>query len=127
MIIRVEPYEGITLQFNAKVPGHKIVIDSVEMDFCHECKFGANSPEAYERLFYDAMMGDQTLFTRWDEVEHAWKLIDVLTDAFEEIEPVKYRAGTWGPEEADKLIQKDFREWVEPKKPAYAELLDKSE
>ena len=125
LVIRVQPYEGITIQFNAKVPGKKVIIDNVEMDFCHECKFGPNSPEAYERLLYDAMLGDQTLFTRWDEVENAWKLIDVLIGGFKNTKPIKYEAGTWGPKEADKLIEKDGRKWIEPKRPSYADLLGK--
>ncbi len=125
MVIRVQPYEGITLQFNAKVPGNKVIIDNVEMDFCHECKFGPNSPEAYERLLYDVMAGDQTLFTSWQEVENAWKIFDMLTEAFKGKKPHKYEAGTWGPEEAGKLVEKDNRKWVEPKKPAYAEQLER--
>ena len=125
MMIRVQPYEGITLQFNAKVPGNKVVIDNVNMDFCHECKFGPNSPEAYERLLFDVMIGDQTLFTSWHEVESAWHIFDVLIKVFKNVKPTKYEAGTWGPEEASKLIEKDGRYWVEPKKPAYAEQLEK--
>jgi len=125
MIIRVQPYEGITLQFNAKVPGNKVVIDNVEMDFCHECKFGPNSPEAYERLLYDVMIGDHTLFTSWEEVENAWHIFDILIGAFKGKKPHKYGAGTWGPEEADKLIQGDGRKWIGPSKPAYAEQLEK--
>ena len=125
MVIRVQPYEGITLQFNAKVPGNKVIIDNVDMDFCHECKFGPNSPEAYERLLYDAMIGDQTLFTRWDEVENAWKIVDTLAKAFKELKPCIYEAGTWGPKEADKLIEKDGRKWIMPKRPGYASQLEK--
>jgi len=125
LVVRVQPYEGITIHFNAKVPGNKVIIDNVEMDFCHECKFGPNSPEAYERLLFDVMIGDQTLFTRWDEVENAWKFIDVLTGYFKGKKPVKYDAGTWGPKEADKLIERDNRKWVEPKRPSYADLLEK--
>ncbi|MBI4452957.1 glucose-6-phosphate dehydrogenase [Candidatus Woesearchaeota archaeon] len=125
MVIRVQPYEGITLQFNAKVPGNKVIIDNVEMDFCHECKFGPNSPEAYERLLYDVMAGDQTLFTRWDEVENAWKIVDVILKNIKKLKLHIYEAGTWGPKEADKLIAKDGRKWVEPKRPAYAEQLGK--
>lgn len=124
LVIRVQPYEGITLQFNAKVPGNKVIIDDVGMDFCHECTFGANSPEAYERLLYDIMANDQTLFTRWGEVENAWKMIDPLIKFSKDLKLNKYEAGTWGPLEADKLIEKDSRKWVEPKKPSYAELLD---
>mgnify|MGYP001602152168 FL=1 len=125
LIIRVQPYEGITIQFNAKVPGNRVIIDNVEMDFCHECKFGPNSPEAYERLLYDVMIGDQTLFTRWDEVQNAWKFVDALTKSFKGGKPLKYDAGSWGPKEADLLIGKDGRKWVEPKRPSYADLLRK--
>lgn len=125
MVIRVQPYEGITLQFNAKVPGNKVLIDNVNMDFCHECKFGPNSPEAYERLLYDVMIGDQTLFTSWQEVESSWGIFDVLSGAFNKSKPIKYEAGTWGPKQAEELVEKDGRHWVEPKKPAYAEQLEK--
>lgn len=125
LIVRVQPYEGITLQFNAKVPGKKVIVDSVDMDFCHECKFGQNSPEAYERLLYDVMADDQTLFTSWKEVESAWKIFDVMIEELKGKKPFEYSAGTWGPAEADNLIKKDGREWIEPKKPAYAELLGK--
>ena len=125
MIIRVQPYEGITLQFNAKVPGNKFIIDNVEMDFCHECKFGPNSPEAYERLLYDVMIGDQTLFTRWDEVQNAWKLVDKILKNIGKLKLNMYSSGSWGPKEADELIEKDGRKWVEPKRPSYADQLGK--
>ncbi len=125
LVVRVQPYEGITLQFNAKVPGNKVIIDNVEMDFCHECKFGPNSPEAYERLLYDVMLGDQTLFTGWEEVANSWKIFDVLNGTFDNSKPIKYEAGTWGPAKADKLIERDGRKWVEPKRPSYAEMVDK--
>lgn len=125
LIVRVQPYEGITLQFNAKVPGKKVIIDNVDMDFCHECKFGPNSPEAYERLLYDVMAGDQTLFTSWKEVENSWKIFEAMIESFKEAKPFEYSAGTWGPAEANKLIEKDGRKWVDPKRPAYAELLGK--
>lgn len=123
--IRVQPDEGISFIFNAKVPGNKVLVEAVDMDFCHECKFGPNSPEAYERLLHDVMIGDQTLFTRWDEVEHAWKLIDQVAKPWKVRQPHFYPAGSWGPKEADELIEKDGRKWVAPKKPAYAALLGK--
>ena len=125
LVVRVQPEEGIIFNFNAKVPGNKIMIEPVAMEFCHECKFGPNSPEAYERLLHDVMQGDQTLFTRWDEVEYSWKLIDRIASAWEGITPCAYEAGSWGPKEADKLIEKDGRHWIAPKKPAYAALLGK--
>jgi len=125
LTVRVQPDEGISFQFNAKVPGNKVFIEPVDMDFCHECKFGPGSAEAYERLLHDVMSGDQTLFTRWDEVESSWKIIDVFRDAWHGIQPAFYKSGTWGPKEADKLIKKDGREWVVPKKPLYSVLLQK--
>ena len=125
LIIRVQPDEGIILKFNAKIPGNRILIDQVSMDFCHECKFGPNTAESYERLFYDIMCNDQTLFTRWDEVESSWKIIDRIRDAWHNVEPYFYKPGTWGPEEADRLIEKDRRKWEMPQKPNYSILLQK--
>ncbi len=125
LIIRVQPDEGISFKFNAKIPGNKVLIDSVNMDFCHECKFGSDSAESYERLLHDVMNGDQTLFTRWDEVEHSWKIIDVIRDAWHNIEPAFYKPGTWGPNEADHFIQKDGRKWIVPEKPMYSDMLEK--
>ncbi|MBI2134715.1 glucose-6-phosphate dehydrogenase [Candidatus Woesearchaeota archaeon] len=125
LIIRVQPEEGIILRFNAKIPGNKILIDQVSMDFCHECKFGPNTAESYERLLYDIMRNDQTLFTRWDEVENSWKIIDGVRDAWHNIEPYFYEPGTWGPKEADLFIEKDGRKWAVPQKPSYSILLQK--
>ncbi|HLG24585.1 MAG TPA: glucose-6-phosphate dehydrogenase [Candidatus Nanoarchaeia archaeon] len=125
MKIRVQPYEGITLQFNAKVPGNKVIIDNVNMDFCHECKFGPNSPEAYEILLFDAMKGDSTLFTSWPEVENSWRIFDLLSKKTKNEKLYRYNSGSWGPEAADLLIKNDLREWVAPKKPDYAEILDR--
>lgn len=127
LIIRIQPEEGISLQFNAKVPGAKMLIEPVRMDFCHECKFGPNTPEAYERLLHNVMIGDSTLFTGWDEVEHSWKIIDVIAKAWAGKKQVpKYKPGSWGPKEADKLIEKDSRKWIEPQKPSYSVLLNNS-
>jgi len=124
LTIRVQPDEGISIKFNVKIPGNKILIEPVNMDFCHECTFGPGSAEAYERLLYDVMQGDQTLFTRWDEVENAWKIIDVFRGAWHGIEPAFYKPGTWGPKEADRLIEKDRRKWIEPQRPSYSALLN---
>tara|TARA_B100000315_G_C14414960_1_gene512798 strand:- start:139 stop:921 length:783 start_codon:yes stop_codon:yes gene_type:complete len=124
LIIRIQPEEGISLQFSAKVPGKKMIIDNVRMDFCHECKFGPNTPDAYERLIYDATVGDQTLFTSWDMVEHSWKIVDKITKAWKRGKVPIYNPGNWGPKEADKLIEKDGRRWYRPQKPSYSELLE---
>ncbi|MBI2545735.1 glucose-6-phosphate dehydrogenase [Candidatus Woesearchaeota archaeon] len=122
LTVRVQPDEGISLTFNTKVPGNKILIEPVTMDFCHECTFGPKSAEAYERLLYDIIQGDQTLFTRWDEVELSWKLVDRIAAAFKDKAPAMYPAGSWGPKEADMLIERDGRKWVVPEKPRYAQM-----
>ena len=121
----MQPDEGIIFKFNAKVPGNKLLMETVNMDFCHECKFGPNSAESYERLLYDVVHNDQTLFTRWDEVEHAWKIIDNIRDAWHHKQPFFYKPGTWGPKEANDLIERDGRKWIKPEKPGYSALLEK--
>ena len=125
LIIRIQPEEGISLQFAAKVPGRKMAIDNVRMDFCHECRFGPNTPDAYERLIYDIIIGDQTLFTSWDMVEHSWEIIDKVSNGWKRGKVLYYEPGTWGPKEADNLIEKDGRKWYEPQKPYYSALLGK--
>ena len=122
---RVQPDEGISFQFNSKVPGSKVLIESVNMDFCHECKFGPGSAEAYELLLYDVMQGDHTLFTRWDEVENSWKIIDEIRDAWHGIEPEFYKPGNWCPKKADKLQESSGRKWDIPIKPQYTYFLEK--
>ncbi|NLL70759.1 MAG: glucose-6-phosphate dehydrogenase [Epulopiscium sp.] len=113
LVIRIQPMEGIFMQFNAKKPGTETQIIPVQMDFCQNCEIGSNSPEAYERLLYDVMKGDSTLFTRWDEVEYSWRFIDTIAKAWEREKPLfpNYDAGTWGPKEADELLRKDGRKW----------------
>ena len=114
LIIRVQPEEGITLRFSAKVPGERYRPRTVSMDFRYGTAFGSATPEAYERLILDALRGDQTLFTRKDEVEAAWKIVGNIlkvTESAEAPAPFPYEAGTWGPPEADELMQKDGRVW----------------
>ena len=90
-------------------------IEPVKMDFHYGTSFGKASPEAYERLLLDAMSGDATLFARRDEVEEAWKFIDHIEDAWHESDPApplcEYPAGSWGPKEADELLERDGRSW----------------
>src|SRR5471030_185516 len=114
LVIRVQPQEGIALRFSAKVPGERYRPRTVSMDFRYGQAFGASTPEAYERLLLDALRGDQTLFTRKDEVEAAWKLAGGILQNTESPEfpaPFSYPAGTWGPEEAEQLLSQDGRSW----------------
>jgi glucose-6-phosphate 1-dehydrogenase len=114
LVIRVQPEEGITLRFSAKVPGERYRPRTVSMDFRYGTAFGSASPEAYERLLLDALRGDQTLFTRKDEVEAAWKLVGNIlqvTESPESPPPRPYAAGKWGPPEADQLLARDGHAW----------------
>lgn len=113
LVIKVQPEEGVALQFNAKEMGTTDGIVPVKMAFCQNCEFPHQSPEAYERLIADAMRGDTTLFTRWDEVEHQWRFIDTIAAAWQDTTPSfpNYEAGKWGPREADELLERDGRQW----------------
>jgi glucose-6-phosphate 1-dehydrogenase len=114
--LRIQPEEGISLRFGAKVPSAGVVIRSVNMDFAYASSFLVEAPDAYERLLLDCMVGDPTLFTRSDEVEAAWGLIDPIEAAWREDRPplAMYPAGSWGPEEANRLIEADGRQWHSP-------------
>jgi glucose-6-phosphate 1-dehydrogenase len=116
LVLRIQPDEGITLRFGAKVPGQEFRVRSVSMDFSYGAAFLEEAPEAYERLLLDAMVGDPTLFIRADEVEQAWRIVQPLLDAFAEGRPplVTYEAGTWGPSEADALLAWDGHRWRTP-------------
>ena len=113
LLLRIQPDEGASLRFLAKVPGPQIDLRVVSMDFAYGSSFLRTSPEAYERLLLDALLGDSTLFTRWDEVERAWEILDPLIEVWEdETDDLhEYEAGTWGPEAADRLMERDGREW----------------
>jgi len=116
MILRIQPDEGISLRFGAKVPGQAFEVRDVLMDFSYGSAFLEEPPDAYERLLLDAMVGDPTLFIRSDEVDQAWQIVDPLIDAWASGEaPVaRYAAGTWGPRQADQLIQREGRQWRTP-------------
>lgn len=100
--IRIQPNEGISLTFDAKVPGPEMKVTPVKMDFFYEDTFMTLPAEAYERLLHDALDGDQTLFLRSDEIERAWEILDPVLNGREE--PEFYAAGTWGPKKADELV-----------------------
>ncbi len=107
LVLRIQPDEGVSLSFLCKVPGMRMLRRQVKMDFNYGSSFGTASPEAYERLVLDAMMGDSTLFTREDEVEHAWRFVSSILDGWQAAGATQlpqYDAGTWGPEEADGLL-----------------------
>lgn len=113
LVIRVNPMEGIYIKINAKKPGNDMTIQPVAMEFCQSCQIGINTPEAYERLIFDAARGDSTYFTRWDELAAAWQLIDPIAEAWKQhgIEPELYPAGSWGPDRASKLLEEDGYHW----------------
>jgi glucose-6-phosphate 1-dehydrogenase len=114
LAIRIQPDEGIMLRFGAKVPGLGLDVRSVTMDFTYGSAFSVDSPEAYETLILDALQGDQSLFTRADEVEEAWSIVDPLIDAWAQSPPPdfpNYEAGTWGPAKADELLALEGKKW----------------
>jgi glucose-6-phosphate 1-dehydrogenase len=113
LLIHVQPDEGVSLAIGAKVPGAGMSIRTVHMDFLYGGAFRTSLPEAYERLILDAMLGDATLFTRADEVEEQWALVDSIVAAWKRDRPSfpNYAAGSWGPRAADELIQRDGRSW----------------
>jgi glucose-6-phosphate 1-dehydrogenase len=119
LAMRIQPDEGIMLRFAAKVPELGLDVRSVNMDFTYGLSFGHDAPEAYETLLLDAMLGDASLFTRADEVEAAWGIVTPLHDVWDEWDKVGspdsemcfYDAGSWGPTNADELIEHDGRRW----------------
>jgi glucose-6-phosphate 1-dehydrogenase len=114
LVLRIQPNEGIALRAGAKVPGPTIQIRSINLDFMYGLQFGVEQPEAYERLLLDCMLGDSTLFTRSDEVETAWRLLMPILESWPNNPPPafpNYPAGTWGPDEAQALIEADGRRW----------------
>ncbi len=119
LVLRIQPDEGITLRFSAKVPGQAMRIRSVNMDFLYGSAFLKESPEAYERLLLDCMLGDPTLFARADEVEQAWRICSAILDGWRAHPPDRancpnYEAGTWGPDEARAFVERDGRSWHRP-------------
>jgi glucose-6-phosphate 1-dehydrogenase len=115
--LRLQPNEGIYLRFNGKVPGASLAVRPVRMSFSYDAEFGAYTPEAYERLLLEAMVGDATLFIRRDEVETAWGIVDSIRAGWNN-KPLSnrefYAAGTWGPVAAEDLLAQDGHAWRDP-------------
>ena len=114
LAIRIQPDEGISLRINCKVPGTSSPIQPVKMDFRYGSYFGLTPPEAYERLIYDCMLGDGTLFARGDEVLASWKFISPILNRWHESAPSdfpNYKSGSWGPKAADAMLERDGRAW----------------
>jgi len=114
LVIRVQPDEGVTLKFGSKVPGSSMEVRDVSMDFLYGEAFTESSPEAYERLILDVLLGDATLFPRNAEVEASWMVIDPVEEFWAGRAPAFYRAGEWGPKEADEMLARDGRAWRRP-------------
>jgi glucose-6-phosphate 1-dehydrogenase len=113
LVCHIQPDEGVSLEFAAKVPGQGMTLRTVHMDFLYGGAFRTGIPEAYERLILDCLLGDATLFTRSDEVEEQWSLVDAIVAFWKRDRPAfpNYEGGTWGPAAADELMRRDGRSW----------------
>ncbi|WP_044085273.1 glucose-6-phosphate dehydrogenase [Bifidobacterium gallicum] len=116
LVIRVQPYEGITLRFGSKVPGGtSMEVRDVSMDFNYGSSFTESSPEAYERLILDVLLGDPPLFPTTREVDLSWKILDPIEEFWSTLgQPEPYRAGTWGPAQAAEMLARDGHRWRKP-------------
>ncbi|MDP7362192.1 MAG: glucose-6-phosphate dehydrogenase, partial [Candidatus Latescibacteria bacterium] len=116
LTIRIQPEEGISLAFSGKRPGPDVQLDTVDMDFCYADHFGGRSPEAYETLILDCLIGDGTLFASSDWIEKSWGLLMPILEAWSAASATQvpsYPAGSWGPTEARALFDRDWRSWEE--------------
>ena len=114
LVMHIQPEEGISLRFAAKVPGPSMRLGAVDMDFEYADHFGSEPSTGYERLLHDCMIGDQTLFQRADMVEAGWCIVSPVLDVWKALPPrnfPNYAAGTWGPKEADELLEREGRQW----------------
>jgi glucose-6-phosphate 1-dehydrogenase len=114
LVIQIQPVEGISLSFGAKIPGPILRVGSVDMSFEYSKYFGEDAYTGYEVLLYDCMIGDATLFQRADMVEAGWNIVDPVLDVWAALPPRKfpnYSAGTWGPKESGELLHRDGRVW----------------
>ncbi|QUY61473.1 Glucose-6-phosphate 1-dehydrogenase [Gulosibacter molinativorax] len=115
LVIRVQPDEGVTLRFGSKVPGAGMRVRDVTMDMGYGHAFTESSPEAYERLILDVLLGDPPLFPRHEEVEQSWRILDPVEEFWgANGAPETYKPGTWGPESAEELLRRDGRTWRRP-------------
>jgi glucose-6-phosphate 1-dehydrogenase len=115
LVIRVQPDEGVTMKFGSKVPGAGMQVRDVTMDFGYGHAFTEESPEAYERLILDVLLGDPPLFPRHEEVELSWKILDPIVEFWASAGvPEQYAPGSWGPESAHAMMRRDGREWRRP-------------
>jgi glucose-6-phosphate 1-dehydrogenase len=115
LVIRVQPDEGVTVRFGSKVPGTAMEIRDVNMDFAYGGAFVESSPEAYERLILDVLLGDPPLFPQHEEVELSWRILDPILDYWaEQGKPENYEAGTWGPQSSVTMLARDKRAWRRP-------------
>ncbi|AGI91248.1 Glucose-6-phosphate 1-dehydrogenase [Streptomyces albidoflavus] len=115
LVIRVQPDEGVTVRFGSKVPGTSMEVRDVSMDFAYGESFTESSPEAYERLILDVLLGDANLFPRTEEVELSWRILDPIEEYWDTHgKPAQYPAGSWGPKEADEMLARDGRSWRRP-------------
>ncbi len=120
LVMRIQPDEGLTVRFGSKVPGTSMEIRDVNMDFAYGGAFTESSPEAYERLILDVLLGDPPLFPRHEEVELSWQILDPILDHWARQDargkrrPELYQAGTWGPASADAMLARDGRTWRRP-------------
>jgi glucose-6-phosphate 1-dehydrogenase len=119
LVVRVQPDEGMTLRFGSKVPGSAMEVRDVAMDFLYGEAFTESSPEAYERLLLDVLLGDASLFPHNEEVEDSWRVIDPIVGFWAEQnkkrkKPELYRSGEWGPAAADEMLARDGRSWRRP-------------
>jgi glucose-6-phosphate 1-dehydrogenase len=115
LVMRIQPDEGVTLRFGAKVPGTAMELRDVNMDFAYGGAFVESSPEAYERLILDVLLGDPPLFPQHEEVELSWKILDpVIKHWAAGGAPEQYDSGGWGPASADEMLARDGRAWRRP-------------
>lgn len=117
LVVRIQPDEGISLSFGAKVPGPTVRIGTVQMDFQYARYFGGAASTGYETLLHDLLAGDQTLFMRSDSVEEGWRVVEPILDVMRSLPAASfpnYAAGTWGPPEADELMAREGRQWRNP-------------